>query len=117
MAQKHLSWFPYGKIGREFINQLTKHINDWNNRADSQHVALKVASVLLAPGLKKRSQKSKARDHQEYLAKRLTLWRDGKIAEVLREGRTIQNRLVRSYQKRDPPYKAKMFAKLAMKAK
>lgn len=23
---------PYGKIGRDFIDQLAKHINDWNNK-------------------------------------------------------------------------------------
>ena len=64
--------------------------------------------------LQKPSQKSKARDHQECLAKRLALWKDGKIAELLREGRSVQKRLARSHQKKDPPHKAKIFAKLVM---
>ena len=63
---------PYGKIGREFIDQLTKHINDWNNRMESQHVTLKAAFVLLVLGLQKSSQKSKARDHEECLAKEVS---------------------------------------------
>jgi len=54
---------PYGKIGREFIDKLTEHINDWNNRSPLQHIALKAAIVLLAVGLQKPSQKSKAKDH------------------------------------------------------
>ena len=104
----------YGKITREFIDQITKHINDWNNSTESHLIALKAAFVLLALVLQKPSQKSKARDHQECLVKRLALWKDGKIAELLREGRSVQKRLVRSHQKKDPPHKAKIFAKLVM---
>ena len=33
---------PYGKSGRDFIDQLTKHLNDWNNKLEKQHVALNV---------------------------------------------------------------------------
>ena len=66
---------PYGKTGRDFIDQLTKHINDWNNGTEIQHIALKAAIVLLAAGLQKPHQKSKAKEHQEYLAKRLALWK------------------------------------------
>ena len=29
---------PYGKTGRGFIDQLTKHIYDWNNRSPMQHL-------------------------------------------------------------------------------
>ena len=69
---------PYGKTGRDFIDQLTKHLNDWNNGLESQHVALKAFIVLLALGLQKPSQRSKAKDHQECLEKRLALWKEGK---------------------------------------
>ena len=70
---------PYGKVGREFIDKMTQHINDWNNGSKMQPIALKAAIVLLAVGLQKRSQKSKDKDHQEYLAKRLVLWKEGQI--------------------------------------
>ena len=112
--RKNIFLVPYGKIGREFIDQITKDINDWNNSTEGHHIALKAAFVLLALVLQKPSQKSKARDHQECLTKRLALWKDGKIAELLREGRSVQKRLVRSHQKKDPPHKAKIFAKLVM---
>ena len=29
--RKNTFLVPYGKIGRDFIDQLSKHINDWNN--------------------------------------------------------------------------------------
>ena len=54
---------PYGRSGREFIDQITKHINDWNNSTESYYIALKAAFVLLALVLQKPSHNSKARDH------------------------------------------------------
>ena len=67
-----------------------------------QPIALNAAIVLLAVGLQKPSQKSKARDRQECLAKRLVLWKDGEIDKLLREGRMIQKRLSNS-RRVDPP--------------
>ena len=78
----------YGKTGRDFTDQLTKHIDDWNNRSPMQHLALKAAIVLLAVALQKPGQRSKARkakEHQECLEKQLPLWRNGKIESLLRE--------------------------------
>ena len=112
--RKNIFLVPYGKIGREFSDQITKRINDWNNSTESHHIALKAAFVLLALVLQKPSQKSKARDHQKCLAKRLELWKDGKIAELLREGRSVQKRLVRSHQKKNIFHIKKIFAKLVM---
>ena len=111
--KKNTFLVPYGKIGRDFIDQLSKHINDWNNDTAMQHLVLKAAIVLLAVGLQKPHQKSKAKEHQECLEKRLKLWRDGKIDCLLQEGRTIQRRIQKSCTK-DPPNKAKIFAKLVM---
>ena len=68
--RKNTFLVPYGKVGREFIDKMTEHINDWNNGSKMQPIALKAAIVLLAVGLQKPSQKSKAEDHHECLAKR-----------------------------------------------
>ena len=78
-----------------------------------QHLALKAAIVLLAVALQKPSQRSKAKDHQECLEKRLVHWRNGKIELLIREGRLIQRRLKKSC-KADPPNKARSFAKLIL---
>ena len=53
------------------------------------NTALKAAFVLLAVGLQKPSPKSKAKEHQELLSKRLAQWKDGEINKLLREGRII----------------------------
>ena len=111
--RKNTFLVSYGKIGRDFIDQLSKHINDWNNGTAMQHLALKAAIVLLAVGLQKPSQKSKAKEHQECLEKRLKLWRNGEIDCLVREGHMIQRHIQKSCKK-DPPNKAKIFAKLVM---
>ena len=106
--RKNTFLVPYGKTGRDFIDQLTKLIDDWNNRSPMQHLALKAAIVLLATALQKPRQRSKAKKHQECLEKR---WRNGEIESLLREGRMIQRHLLKS-NKNDPPNKARIFAKL-----
>ena len=47
---------PYGKIGRDFIDEVTSHINDWNNSSDNCHVYLKAAFVLLVLPTKTRAK-------------------------------------------------------------
>ena len=59
----------------------------------------------MAVGIQKPSRKSKAKGHQECLAKRLALWK---------EGRTIQRRLTSS-KRAEQPNKAKVFANLVMR--
>ena len=75
--------------------------------------SLKAAIVLLATALQKLSMKSKTKDHQECLTKRLALWKEGEIESLLREGRSIQKR-IRKTKRGNPPNKAKIFAKLVM---
>ncbi|CAB4008847.1 Hypothetical predicted protein, partial [Paramuricea clavata] len=93
--RKNVFLVPYGKIGRDFIDQITMHINDWNSGSENQHVSLKAVFVLLAVGLQKPNPKSKAKDHQDALSKRLALWKDGEIRS-------------------NHPDKAKVFAKLVL---
>ena len=111
--RKNTFLVPYGKVWRDFIDQLTQHINDWNNASQTQHIALKAAIVLLATALQKPSVKSKAKDHKECLEKRLALWKEGEVESLLREGRSIQKRLAKA-KRTEPPNKAKIFAKLVM---
>lgn len=111
--RKNAFLVPYGKIGRDFIDQVTLHINNWNNGSDEQHVSLKAAFVLLAVGLQKPGPKSKAKDHADALSKRLVLWKEGEIHNLLREGRIIQGRIGKSKMS-DPPDKSKVFAKLVL---
>jgi len=112
--RKNTFLVPYGRTGREFIDTLTAHINDWNNGVEGKHVSLKSAFVLMAVALQKPSRKSKSKQHQECLVQRLSLWKEGKIEKLLQEGRMIQNRLLKS-KRNETPNKAKIFADLVMR--
>ena len=61
----------------------------------------------------KPGRKSKAKDHQLILSKRLEKWKRGEIEGLVREGRMIQNRIGK-FKGADPPNKSKVFAKLIM---
>ena len=111
--RKNVFLVPYGKIGREFIDQVTLHINEWNSSSNNQHISLKAAFVLLAVALQKPSPKSKTKDHQEVLSKRLTLWKEGEISKLVGEGRILQRRIGK-LRTSDPPEKSKVFAKLVL---
>ena len=56
-------------------------------------VAMKALMVMPALLLQKPSKSSKTKDHLNALHRRLKLWDDGKIAELIREGKTIQSQL------------------------
>ena len=79
-----------------------------------QNITLRAAIVLLAVALQKPSMKSKAKDHQEYLAKRIALWKEGEIDSLLGEGRAIQERPAKTKRQIEAPNIAKIFAKLVM---
>ena len=50
---KTYSSFLYGKIGKDFIDELTLLINDWNYETERQHVALKAFFRLQTVSLQK----------------------------------------------------------------
>ena len=79
-------------------------------------MSLKAAFVLLAAGLQKLGPKSKAKDNQDALAKRLVLWREGEINKLPRECRIIQGRIGKLKGSASPD-KTKVFAKLVLEAK
>ena len=49
--------------------------------------------------LQKPSKTSKAKDHVVYLQRRLSLWKEGRIEELLRESKTIQRKITQSKRK------------------
>ena len=108
--RKNVFLVPYGNAGRDFIDQVTLHVNDWNSGSDNQHcISLKAAFVLLAVGFRKPSPTSKAKDHQDVLSRRLILWRQGEINKLLREDRIIQGRIGK-LKAWEPPDRSKVLA-------
>ena len=54
---------------------------------------LKAAIIMTCLLLQKPSKDSKSKEHTKVLERRLQLWTDGRLAELLKVGETIQNSL------------------------
>ena len=65
----------------------------WINDTPLRKIVLKAVHVIPALLLQKPSKTSKSKDHYAVLERRLKLWEEGKIEELLYEGQTIQEKL------------------------
>ena len=90
---KNVFMVPTGASGKKFINEITRLFAQWTNDTSLKSVALKAVHVMPALLLQKPSRKSKARDHLIALERRLKLWGEGNINELLDESKEIQERL------------------------
>ena len=84
---------PTDKAGKEFINEITRLLNAWVDDSSLKDIVFKAIMVLLSLLLQKPSKKSKTKDHCAALQRRLTLWHDGNVLELLKEGATMQDTL------------------------
>ena len=91
--RKNLFMLPRGKAGTDFIREKTRLLYLFINDTRWSRVALALVHIFSPLMLQKPSSKSKARDNAAYLQKRLNLWTEGKIDELIAEGREIQKRL------------------------
>ena len=115
--RKNVFLVPSGKNGKEFIREIIFWVKHFNEQSKQSVVALKACMVLPALLLQKPSRASKAKDHSLKLEKRLTMWREGNILDLLKEGREIQKRLIASHSKRNDDQNAKIFARLILQGK
>ena len=117
--RKNLFKLPSGSAGKDYIRECTRLINLWNgNVLPMADVALKLLMVMPALLLQKPSRKSNAKQHTEYLRKRLELWNSGNFRDLITEGKTIQKQLDQQKPKsKTPEQVAKTFAKLMLEGK
>ena len=108
---------PYGKAGKSFVSELVRLFKAFATSSALESVALKAATLMPILLLQMPARKSKAKDHITYLERRLETWQEGDLNELLREGRTIQQRL----SKASPPFKkekiSRSFANLMFRGK
>ena len=79
---------PRSSAGRAFVSELARLFRSVGEGSALESIALKAFFVVCAP-----SHNSKERDHICHLERRLKLWKDGALDELLCEGRVIQSRL------------------------
>ena len=92
--RRNLFKVPTGKAGQEFVTELTNCLKHFSAGTSLQPIALKMAMITFPLLLQKPSRKSKAKDHTNYLTKRLEWWKAGNISAIIHEGREIQKRLI-----------------------
>ena len=116
--RRNLFMIPLDRSGKELVPEFAEMIGQFANGAPngvSTWAAITVASHLL---LQKPSPQSKAKDHVEHLTRRLGLWRENRLSELLDEGRCVQAHLVSRPHRNDSGDKDDIiFANLAYSGK
>ncbi len=119
--RRNLFKVPSGKPGKSFVCELTRLFRAYAEGSALEGVALKAAMTMPALLLQKPSSKSKAKEHASHLERRLKLWSEGQLVNLLYEGRSIQKQLHRNQppqQNQDQEDRmAKKFAKLMSEGK
>ena len=88
--RKNLFMPPTGNVTKQFINEMTRLINEWNHDTPLGDISLKALMIMPALLLQKPSATSKSRDHTEALKRRMGKWKDGDIQYLLAETHAIQ---------------------------
>ena len=98
--KKNLFLLPRGKAGTDLIVELTRLLSLFTDDTKWKRVALSLAFIFVPLMMQKPSKKSKAKENSKYLAKRLILWRDGKIDALIAEGKEVQKNLKEQFKKK-----------------
>ena len=116
--RRNLFNVPTGKVGKEFIFELSRLIRAYAEHSALEVIAVKAAMVLPMLLLQKPHPGSKSRDHCACLQRRLTSWKRGELADLLHEARTIQSQHLKSRsQHYQNDHTSHTFAKLMMAGK
>eukprot|EP00795_Rhopilema_esculentum_P015800 gene15800-7104_t len=89
--KRNLFMLPSGKVGKEFVEECSRLVDEWVDDGPLHLIALKAMMIMPSLLLQKPSKKSKSKDHVEKLRKRLDLWKIGNFDELVREARFIQS--------------------------
>ena len=108
---------PYGKAGKSFVSELARLFKAFATSSALESIALKAATLIPILLLQKPAHNSKAKDHTTCLERRLSTWLDGDLNELLREGRTIQQRILKSSPAKNKEHLARSFANLMFQGK
>ena len=84
---------PSGEAGKEFVLELARLFRTYAESSALESIALTAAMVLPTLLLQKPPGQSKAKDHVLCLGRRMQLWKNGNINELVIEGRVIQEHL------------------------
>jgi hypothetical protein len=108
--RKNVFKLPSGQSGKHFTNALTRLYDAYGSRSAMESVSFKAAAILAPLLLQQPSGKPTYRDNVNHLTRRLKLWEEGNIKDLITEGETIQQQLKKSKKIVDDTTLAKRFA-------
>ena len=83
---------PKGQYGKAFIREITEWVNRWSNNTEYRDIAFDPIFVMPNLLLQRTNIKAKGSENKGTLNRRLSMWREGKVIELLNEGQALQNR-------------------------
>ena len=106
-------------MGKAFVVEITRMFRAYADASALESMALKAAVVMPALLLQNPYSKSKVKDHNNHLERRLQLWKEGNLEKLMEEGHTIQHQFPQEYhhQNRSAQQISRTFAKLMMEGK
>ena len=97
--RKNMFDLPKGHTGKLFVATMNKLVVSWTNKSAIRDYALKALMIMPALLLQRTSVKTKSSVNKETLERRLKLWEENKIEELLHEARSLQSRLSKGHTK------------------
>ena len=94
--KQNLFKLPSGKAGKSVVAELTRLYSAYASSSALESVALKATVIIPHLLLQNPSRASKSRDHIACIERRMPLWHEGKLMDLLLEGRVIQSRRPKS---------------------
>ena len=96
--RRNIFTLPSGSLEKSFINEMTRLINNWCSKGPSRSISIKPLMVLPSLLLQRTSSKSKPNEKKKHLERRLVMWKERKIKELVDESTAIQERLMKAKQ-------------------
>ena len=116
--KRNLFKTPSGRAGRMFVQEQARLFTAYAESSALESISLKTAMVMPTLLLQKPHQRSKPKELRTHLERRLNLWSQGNLEDLMNEARTIQNNSTRVHHKgQNPQDTARRFAKLMMHGK
>ena len=111
--KRNLFEVPKGKVGAEFVRELSRLLDAYSDATALESMALKASMILPLLLLQRPHPRSKPKDHTRCLGDRMTKWLKGDVDSLLHECTSIQSRLNhRKRHSQEDGQAARSFAKL-----
>ncbi len=94
--RRNLFRVPHGNAGKLFVTELVRLYTAFATGSALESIALKATVVIPHLLLQKPQKKSKTKDHIACLQRRMETWANGDLQDLLGEGTTIQQRLLKT---------------------